>query len=101
MLSREQVVAIRQRLAAGESRQAVADAEGVSLGAVQRIARGECYWVAGDPVYPLVAGRRPALDADQIEAVRRRRTEGESVKDIAHSLGISPRTLRDHLRRSG
>lgn len=88
VLNETAVLEIRERHAAGESRNALADRFGIALPTVDGIVIGTSWKHVGGPI----AIKRPRACTskathEEIEAARRMRAEGMTLADIGDSLG--------------
>jgi DNA invertase Pin-like site-specific DNA recombinase len=94
-LTSQQVREIKQRLLAGETYRAIAPDYCVDFSYVGRIARGE-YWSHVAPwegAHPGLLRRQRRLTADEVSAIRSRRSESASA--LAEEFRVNERTVRD------
>lgn len=89
-LTVEQVVAIRERHAAGESQGALGSEFGMSRAAVSQIVTGKTWADVGGPVREPQGGK---LDEAQVREIRRRLDAGESGVALAKEYGVSTTTI--------
>lgn len=90
------VVAIRKRVANGESQRQIAKLYGVDHSTIGSVCRGSGWRHLNSTVPPQGRGNRPGrfkLTLEQIEEARRRIAAGESLRSVGRSLGIGHRSI--------
>jgi len=101
-LNSDQVRAMRERYwNDGLTLEAVAVEFGVALGSASRILKGQGYRDSPGPTNPTLRGNRVrCLKQEIVTEARLRARDGETVAQIARTLGIHVETLRDAVKHS-
>lgn len=96
----EEVVAIRDAVAAGTPRGEVAARYGISHQMVSNIASGRAFSDVGGPLSSPAATRAKPLTVEQVEQIRRRLHAGEDRAALAEAFGVSHWTIASVVRGS-
>jgi hypothetical protein len=96
----EEVVAIREAVAAGEPRAEVASRYGISHQMVSNIAAGRAFSDVGGPLTSAAATRARPLTVEQVEQIRKRLSAGEDRGAVAEAFGVSHWTIASVVRGS-
>ncbi|WP_295121875.1 hypothetical protein [uncultured Leifsonia sp.] len=94
----EEVVAIREAVAAGNPRSEVAALYGISHQMVSNIASGRAFADVGGPLTSATPSRARPLTVDQVEAIRERLAAGDDRAEVAKAFGVSHWTISSVVR---
>ncbi len=94
----EEVVAIREAVAAGTARADISARYGISHQMVSNIASGRAFADVGGPLTSAAATRARPLTMEQVERIRARLAAGEDRMAVAQAFGVSHWTITSVLR---
>lgn len=94
----EEVVAIREAVAAGNPRSDLAARYGISHQMVSNIASGRAFADVGGPLTSATPSRARPLTVDQVEAIRERLAAGDDRAEVAKAFGVSHWTISSVVR---
>jgi plasmid maintenance system antidote protein VapI len=97
-VSSEEVVAIREAVAAGTPRAEVSARYGISHQMVSNIASGRAFADVGGPITNSAAARARPLTVGQVARIRERLAAGDDRAEIAEAFGVSPWTIASVVR---
>lgn len=95
MLTEEQVVALRESMASGESIQDCAERANLPYFTLYQIRRGWTYPKAGGPIAGRTRGRMTPAKAQRILALREK---GATIRQLANAAGCGMTTIKKVLR---
>jgi len=87
----EQIVAIREAVAAGEWQRHVAKRFGVTCVCVNRAVTGRTWKDVGGPTHEV--GKHTKISASQAAEIRTRRLSGEKLKSLSTEFGVTQTTI--------
>jgi transcriptional regulator with XRE-family HTH domain len=97
-VSSEQVVAIREAVAAGTPRAEISARFGISHQMVSNIASGRAFTDVGGPLTGAGATRARPLTVEQVARIREQIAAGEDRTSVAEAFGVSHWTIASVLR---
>lgn len=97
-VSSEEVVAIREAVAAGAPRSEVSARYGISHQMVSNIASGRAFADVGGPLTGSAGTRARPLTVEQVARIRERLAAGDDRAAVAEAFGVSPWTIASVIR---